>query len=175
MLLAWLFVLTPLVLFLAGFITETYLAFKRLRDPSLTGTYLDFTWELTHTLLVVSVAIFVGLFSQNLVEIAKAVYFGVFTIAIFVGVRTLCYLYLAFIKPRSKKDPLSAIDYVFAYSHIGIVLGLGVLLIQLIPKLLSIDLKANTQFIPWMWPGLFIVLAVGLMPAMSLYRTNKRK
>lgn len=76
MLLAWLFVLTPLVLFLAGFITETYLAFKRLRDPSLTGTYLDFTWELTHTLLVVSVAIFVGLFSQNLVEIAKAVYFA---------------------------------------------------------------------------------------------------
>lgn len=175
MLLAWMFVLVPLVLFLMGFVVETYLSFKRLRDTSLTGRYLDVTWELTHTLLVVAVAIFAGLFSQNLVEIAKAVYFGVFTIAIFVGVRTLCYIYLAFIKPRNKKDPLTVVDYVFAYTHVGIILGLGLLLAQLIPKLLSIDLKANTQFIPWMWPGLFIILAVGLLPALSLYRTNKRK
>jgi hypothetical protein len=173
MVLAWMFVLVPLVLFLVGFVVEAIGAFKRLGSSKPDSNYLDKSWELTHTLLVVTVAVFVGLFSQNLVEIAKAAYLGIFTIATFVGVRTLCYIILFYIQPRNKTSHISLLDYVFAYSYIGIVLGLGLLLAQLVPKLLSIDLVANTQFIPFMWPGLIIVLIVGLLPALSLYKADK--
>lgn len=173
MLLAWMFVLVPLVLFLLGFLFEMYGAFKRLGSNKPDSMYLDTTWELTHTLLVVAVAVFVGLFSQQLTELAKAAYFGVFALAVCVGVRTLCYIYLFYIAARTKTSHTSIIDYVFAYSYVAIVLALGLLLVQLVPKLLSIGLVANTQFIPFMWPGLVIVLAVGLLPALSLYRTKK--
>ncbi len=169
---AWLFILTPLTLFLAGFVMEAYLAFRRLGTKSDSG-YVDATWELTHTLLVVAVAMFVSLFSGNLIEIAKAAFPGMFLTATFVGVRTACYIYTFYIKSPSKQLHRTLVDYVYAWSHAGIVLGLVLLLVRLVPKLFDLNLTVNTQFLPYMWPGLIVILAVGLMPAMSLYRTKR--
>lgn len=173
MLVIWLFVLTPLVLFLAAYIIETYVSFRRLQKPRKGHDYLDATWEVTHTFLVVSVALFVGFFSQNLTEIAYVVFYPLFLTSVFVGVRTLAYIYIFIIRSPKKRNQRTWIDTVFALSHVGVVAGLLYLLAMLIPKLLSIELLANTAFIPWMLPGAALVIVVCSLPLLSLYATKK--
>jgi hypothetical protein len=169
LLIIWIFILTPLVLFLASYIVETYVSIKRLTQPAAGRSYLPATWEITHTFLVVSVALFVGFFSQNLTEIAYVTFYPLFLTAVFVGVRTLAYMYLFIIRDPAVKAR-SWVDIIFAGSHLGVICGLVYLLVALIPKLLSIQLAANTSFIPWMIPGAFLILAACALPIVSLYR-----
>lgn len=173
MILAWMFVLVPLLLFVLGFATEAFISFRRLRNPKKVGPYMDATWEVTHTFLVVAVAMFVSLFSNNLRDIADAVFVGIFTAAAFVGVRGLLYVYLFYVRAPRDRAVVSWLDWVFACSHLGILLGVGILLVQLVPKLFSINLEPNTTFYPMMWPGLLLVLALCVPPIVSLYRTKK--
>lgn len=174
MLLAWLFVLVPLVLYLAAFVVEAVMSFKRLSNPKSGRGYLDATWEITHTFLVVSLAFFINLFSQNLTDIARASFVGLFLAAIFIGARGLMYIYIFYLRPAKKATTRNWADWLFAVSHLGIVAGVVVLLVQLLPVLFRTHLVANTNFIPWMWPGLVIVLALCLLPIMSLYHTKNR-
>lgn len=167
----WIFILTPLVLYLAAFLLEAYMAFARLGNRKASGSYLNATWETTHTFLVVTVALFVAFFSQNLVELANAAFLGVWIAALAIGLRGAAYLYLFYIRrDRSRRD---WIDYSFAYIHLLIVAGLGVMLLQLVPVLLTTELQANTAFIPYMWPGLVLVLILCVPPVMSLYKTPR--
>lgn len=174
MLLAWSFVLIPLVLFLAAFVVEFYKSFKRLSNNKADGSYLSATWEVTHTFLVVSVAYFVSLFSDNLTELAKAAFVGFFLTSVFVGVRGATYIYLFYIRNAAQRKQRNWLDWVFALSHVGIVLGVLVLLAGLVPKLFQIDLQPNTAFVPWMWPGLIVVLSLCVVPIVSLYSTRNK-
>lgn len=174
MLLAWMFVLVPLVLFLAAFVVEFFMSFKRLSNSKADNSYLSATWEVTHTFLVVSVAYFVSLFSNNLTELASAAFVGFFLTASFVGVRGATYIYLFYIRSAVNRKSRDWVDWTFALSHVGIVLGVLVLLAGLVPKLFQIDLEPNTAFVPWMWPGLVIVISLCILPVISLYTTKKR-
>lgn len=167
----WLFILVPLVLYLAAFTMEAYMSFRRLGNQKSTGSYLDATWETTHTFLVVTVALFVSFFSQNLVDLAQALWWGLWVAAVGIGLRGAAYVYLFYI--RSNKSVRNWVDYFFAYVHAVIVAGVGILLWQLLPVLFTIELKPNTEFIPFMWPGLFLVIVLCVPPLMSLYRTPR--
>lgn len=168
----WTFILIPLVLYVAAFVVETVLAFTRLKNRKANHSYLPATWETTHTFLVVSVALFVAFFSQNLVELAEAAWWGIWIAAVGIGLRGAVYVYLFYV--RANRATRNWIDYTFAALHVWIVAGLGVLLVQLIPAILAADLKANTAFIPYMWPGLVLVLGLCVVPLASLYKTPKR-
>lgn len=168
----WAFILTPLALFLAAYLAETYASFSRLKKPSKGRDYLSATWEVTHTFLVVSVALFVGFFSQNLTDIAYVVFYPLFLTSVFVGVRTLAYIYLFMIRDTASKHR-TWVDVVFAISHIGVIIGLVYLLVVLVPKLLTTELIANTNFIPWMIPGAIIILLACSIPILALYKTKR--
>lgn len=172
--LIWIFILTPLALFLIAYTIETYASFKRLVSTQNSQHYLDATWEITHTFLVVSVALFAGFFSSNLREIAYVTFFPLFLTSVFVGIRTLAYIYIFLIRSPKKQQSRSWIDWVFAWSHVGVIFGLAYLLVMLIPTLLTIELKPNVAFIPWMLPGVGIILSLCLLPLIALYSTQKR-
>lgn len=173
MIIIWLFILTPLILFLTAYFVETYLGFKRLVGTRSGREYLDATWEVTHTFLVVTVALFVGFFSSNLKDIAYVTFFPLFFTSVFVGIRTLAYIYIFIIRSPRKQQNRSWIDVVFAWSHVGVIVGLLYLLAVLIPKLLTITLQPNTAFLPWMLPGAALVIALCILPLIALYRTKK--
>ncbi len=172
MLLAWIFVLTPLVLYVAAYLVETVMSFARLRNHKTRHSYLDATWEVTHTFLVMSIAFFANLFSHNLREIASAAFIGIFTAACFIAVRGLLYMYLFYVRPDNKRGARNWADWAFALSHIGILVGVAILLLQLVPALFRADLVVNEQFLPWMWPGLILIGGLCVLPILSLYKTK---
>jgi cytochrome bd-type quinol oxidase subunit 2 len=168
----WIYILTPLVLYLGAFLMEAYMSVKRLGNHKGSGSYLDATWETTHTFLVVTVALFVAFFSQNLVDIAKASWLGLWVAAVGIGLRGAAYIYIFYV--RRNQAVRSWVDYFFAGIHVLIVAGVGILLMQLVPVLFTIDLKPNTEFIPYMWPGLIFILVLCVPPLLSLYRSPRR-
>ena len=169
MIAVWAYVLTPLVLFLAAFTVEAYMSFRRLTVVKPDSPYILHTWETSHTFLVVSVACFVAFFSNNLRELADAAFYGLFLAALFAGVRAVTYLYIFYIRDPAKRTTRNWVDWAYAICHVGMAAGVVLLLVQLLPVLLDTDLQANTQFLPWMWPGLLLVLIICLMPLVSLY------
>lgn len=170
MIAVWAYILTPLVLFLAAFAVEAYMSFRRLRVIKPDSPYMLHTWETSHTFLVVSVACFVAFFSNNLRELADAAFYGLFLAALFAGVRAVTYLYIFYIRDPAKRTTRNVVDWVYAVCHLGMAAGVVLLLVQLLPVLFDTDLDPNTQFLPWMWPGLILVLVICLMPLLSLYR-----
>jgi hypothetical protein len=174
LILIWVYILTPLALFLIAYTIEAYASFKRLIGTKSNQQYLEATWEITHTFLVVSVALFVGFFSSNLREIAYVTFFPLFLTSVFVGIRTLAYIYIFLIRSPKKQQSRSWIDWVFAWSHIGVIIGLAYLLVVLIPTLFTLELKPNVAFIPWMLPGAGVILLICLVPLIALYGTKKR-
>lgn len=172
MITVWIFILIPLVLYLAAFAVEAYMSVRRLGNNRSTGSYLDVTWETTHTFLVVAVALFVSFFTDNLVEISKASFLGLWVAAVGIGLRGAAYIYLFYV--RKQGSVRDWVDYFFAGIHAVIVAGVLILLWQLVPVLFTANLKPNTDFIPYMWPGLILVLALCVPPLLSLYRTPKK-
>lgn len=166
------FILTPLSLFLVAYLYETYISFRRLSQPKKGRHYVDATWEVTHTFLVVSVALFVGFFSSNLTEIAYVTFYPLFLTSVFVGIRTLAYIYIFVIRENKNQMTRSLVDSIFAFSHVGVIIGLLYLLAVLIPKILSIQLIPNTLFIPWMIPGAFAIIVICIIPLFNLYKTR---
>lgn len=169
MIAVWAYILTPLVLFLAAFAVEAFMSFRRLKVIQPDSPYMLHTWETSHTFLVVSVACFAAFFSSNLRELADAAFYGLFLAALFAGVRAVSYLYIFYIREPAKRTTRNWIDWVYAVCHIGMAAGVVLLLVQLLPVLFDTDLQANTQFLPWMWPGLLLVVIICLMPLTSLY------
>ena len=175
MILAWIYILVPLVLFLAAFVLEAYMSFKRLAIVKPDSPYMLHTWETSHTFLVVSVACFAAFFTSNLWELADAAFYGLFLAALFAGVRAMAYVYIFYVRDPAKRLVRNWIDWVYAICHVGMAAGVVVLLVQLLPVLFKTDLQANTQFLPWMWPGLILVLALCSIPVVSLYSSRAAK
>lgn len=172
MITVWIFILIPLVLYLAAFAVEAYMAFARLGNHKAKGSYLDATWETTHTFLVVAVALFVAFFSQNLVDLAQAAFLGLWVAAVGIGLRGAAYVYIFYGRRDTTRRDWA--DQFFAWIHGLIVAGVGILLWQLVPALFTVDLIANTEFLPYMWPGLILILVLCVPPLLSLYNTPRK-
>lgn len=170
---AWLFIFVPLLLFVIAFVIETFLSIKRLKNNKREGSYVSATWEVTHTFLVVAVAMFVSLFSDYLTDIARVSLVGFIIVTIFAGIRGSAYLYIFYIRNPNKRSMRNWIDTLFAFAHLGMVVGLFVLLARLIPEMMRLNPQPNTDFIPWMIPGLILVISLCALPLVSIYNTKK--
>jgi cytochrome bd-type quinol oxidase subunit 2 len=168
----YLLVIIPLGLYLLLFGYETLASFRRLKPSGKSSNaYLNATWEVTHTILIIGVTNFVWLFSSVAKPVGHAMYWGLMVAGFCFIVRAILYVYLFYIKDAGRQR-VGALDWLFAVSHIGVLAGLAYAIIQAIKVLTSHHYTINTQFIPWMWPGLIVILVIGLLPMFHLYRTK---
>lgn len=163
--------LVPVLLFVAAFLYETWLSFVRLNNPRKgRAGYVGATWEVTHTLLVFSVVMLIMTFTQDLVNLADKLFWTTFIAAIALGLRAVLYLYIFY--GRANQTKINWLDWLFAFLH---VIAAGFLVVTVVNALLYIwqeNPVANTQFFPVFIPGLALVIAVCIIPMISLYKTK---
>lgn len=159
--------LVPVLLFVIAFLFETYLSFKRLKStkPSHKG-YVQATWEVTHTLLVIGVVFLVMMFTQNIEGLSSAIFTAAFIAISFLLIRAICYAYIFY---GRKKDKVSIVDWIFAFSHLFAAVFLVIVVIQALWYIYKNNPAPNTQFFPYFLPGLIVVIAIVFIPLVMLY------
>lgn len=171
MVVALILFLVPTLLFVLGFLYETYLSFLRLKNPKAGKSgYVNATWEITHTLLIFAVVMLLMLFSRNIDGIATAIFMSTFMAALALIVRSTLYSYIFF--ARTSKVTNWA-DWLFAVSHVVAALLLVVTVVKALWYIYKNNPPVNTQFIPFFIPGLVVVLAICALPIFMLYATKK--
>lgn len=162
--------LVPVVLFVLAFLYETYLSFKRLKNPKAGKTgYVSATWEVTHTLLVTGVVMLVMMFTQSIEELASAIFLATFLAAVALGVRAVLYTYIFYAREKQKTNWL---DWAFAWSHLAAALLLVIVVVQALWFLYTNNPTPNSQFLPYFIPGELFVLAICIIPIFAIYRTK---
>ncbi len=162
--------LIPTLIFVIAFLYETYLSFRRLKNPKAGKSgYLSATWEVTHTLLVFAVVMLVMMFTQAIDGLSSAIFVATFLAAVALGVRAVLYTYIFYVRKTQKT---SWIDWSFAVTHLLAALLLVVVVVQALWFLYTNNPPANTQFLPYFIPGLIVVLAVCAVPMLVLYKTK---
>lgn len=163
--------LVPTLLFVVGFLYETFLSFKRLQKPKAgKNGYVNATWEVTHTLLVFAVVMLLMMFTKSLDGLASVMFLSTFIALFALAVRAACYMYIFYVRSGQKT---SWIDWTFALSHVVAAGALVVTVVRALWFLYENNPPANTQFLPFFIPGLVVVLAVCAMPILTLYTTKK--
>lgn len=171
---AYLFVLLPIMIYLPFFFVESWAAFRRIGSTSDKGAeYLHITWEMTHTLLIVGINYFIWLFASVIVSVGKAVYWGLIIAGALYIVRGMLYMYLFYGPGVNKKKHDGIADWLFASVHVLIVCCLLYVVIRATIVMYTTDYTINTQFIPWMYPGLLFMVAICAIPLVQLYRQKK--
>lgn len=171
---AYLFVLLPILAYLPFFLVETWAAFRRIGSKTKQGSqYLHVTWEMTHTLLIVGINYFIWLFASVIVAVGKAVYWGLIIAGALYIVRGILYMYLFYGPGMNKKLHNGLADWLFAFVHVLIVACLAYVVIRAGIVLYTTDYTVNTQFLPWMYPGLLLLIAVCAVPLARLYKHKK--
>ncbi len=163
--------LVPTLLFVIAFLYETYLSFARLKDPKKgKQQYVSATWEVTHTLLIFAVVMLMMLFTKNIDGISSAIFLSTFIAAFALIVRLICYVYIFYVR---KKNKITAVDWVFALSHVVAALFLVVTVVKALWYLYKNNPEVNSQFIPYFIPGLLVVIALCAVPMLTIYTTKK--
>lgn len=160
--------LVPTLLFVVAFLYETFLSFVRLKNPKAGKTgYVSATWEITHTLLVTAVVMLVMLFTSVLDGLAGAIFMATFLAAIALGIRSLLYIYIFYVR-ESKKT--SWIDWAFAFTHVIAAALLVVVVLQALAFLITNNPTPNSEFLPYFIPGMMLVVALCFLPIFILYK-----
>lgn len=160
----------PILLFVAGFLYETYLSFRRMGNVKKgQGTYVDVTWEITHTLLVFGVVMMVMLFTKHIDRIAELILVPTFLAMLALFIRGACYMAIFYMQTARIKW----LDWVFALSHVVAALLLVVVVLIFSTFLIVERPSANLQFIPAFLTGLVGILAITIVPIVVLYRYRK--
>lgn len=170
---AWAYVLIylPILLFVLGFLYETYLSFARLKQPKKgRELYVSATWEVTHTLLVFGVVMLLMLHTKVIDKISDAIFVSTFWAAVFLGLRGALYIYIFYV--RKKANTINWLDWSFALTHVVAALLLVVVVLQASWFLISEKPEVNLQFIPAFLPGLALILAVVAIPILTLYKSK---
>ena len=168
MLAVYLLIYVPIILFVVAFLYETYLSFSRINARKKnSATYVDATWEVTHTLLVFAVVMMVMLYTKHIDRIADLILMPAFLAMTALLVRGAAYIALFYIYENRR---IKWLDWLFALSHV-VAAGLLVVVVMIFSGFLLIERpQANTQFVPAFLIGLVIVGAVSVVPALTLYR-----
>lgn len=163
--------LVPVVLFVTAFLYETYLSFRRLRNPKAGKSgYLNATWEVTHTLLVAAVVMLVMMFTSSIEGLSAAIFLATFLAAVALGVRAVLYIYIFYVRQDTTRT--NWIDWTFAVTHVLAAAFLVVVVLQALWFLYKNNPPANTQFLPYFVPGMIFVLLVTAVPLLVLYKTK---
>lgn len=171
---AYAFVVIPILAYLPFFFVETWAAFKRIgkKTPS-SDEYLHVTWEMTHTLLIIGVNYFIWLFASILVKVGQAVYWGLITVGALFLIRAALYVYIYYGGGAKSKLHNGWTDWLFAITHVAIILCLLYVVIRATIVLITHDYTINTQFLPWMYPGLVFLVIICAAPLVRLYRVKR--
>jgi len=162
--LANLFVAVPLGLYVLAFSYETFAAFRRIAKPS---GYINATWEITHTLLVLAITNFTWLWSDAMVAVAHEAYWGLIVAAAAFVLRAILYIYLFFAAPNGKHP---AASWLFALCHAAMFVGLVYAIVATVHVLSTQDYAVNDQLIPYMWPSLVASVVICALPVLQSYR-----
>lgn len=171
--LPYLFVIIPFAVYLPMFGYETLTSLNRLGKKSLRRSYPSATWEITHTFLIIGITNFIWLFSDIATEVAKATFLGLILVGFWFLLRALLYLYLFLVKDNTQPHGVGPSDVLFGAAHLGMLSALIYTFVQAIQVMMDIPYSINSQFIPFMWPGLILLVVLGTLPIMQLYRTKK--
>lgn len=162
--------LIPVVLFVLAFLYETFLSFRRLKNPKAGKSgYVTATWEVTHTLLVTGVVMLVMMFTQSIDQLAAAIFWATFLSAVALGVRGVLYTYIFYVREKPKTN---WIDWAFAWSHLAAALLLVIVVVQALWYLYKNNPTPNTQFLPYFIPGVIVVIAICAVPILTIYKTK---
>ena len=164
MILATLFVAVPLALYGLAFSYETYVAFRRLGNH---GPYVNVTWEITHTLLVLALTNFTWLWSDAMVAVGQAAYWGLIIATAAFVLRAILYLYLFYVSPKVAH---AVADWLFAVCHLVMLSGLAYAVVAAKRVLMTQNYAVNEQLIPYMLPALVAVVVICAVPVWQSYR-----
>ncbi len=165
--LTYILFLLPLVLFVVGFLYETYLSFRRLADPKAGKTgYVTATWEITHTLLIAAVVVLVMMFSHSIDGIAETIFTSTFVAAAALTVRYATYTYIFYVRETKK---ISWVDWTFAFSHVVAAVALVVSVVRVLWFLYQNNPSVNDQFLSLFVPGLIVTIVICAVPMAYLY------
>lgn len=161
------FVGVPLGLYLLALLYETVAAFRRLEHHS---AYLSATWEITHTLLVLALTNFTWLWSDAIVAVGQAAYWGVIVAVAAFAVREILYIYLFYIARPGRH---TGVGWLFASAHVAMFVGLAYAAVAALGALHARVYGVNVQLLPYMWPALIAVVALSALPIWQSYRQKK--
>ena len=172
MIVYWLPVLIPILLYVILFSIELVFSFRRLTAHAHIDQYFQISWEITHTLLIVGVSTFLWVFSDLVPLVGSDVY----TLLLFVGVlfflRAITYALIFYVWP-GERHPMT--DWLFACSHVGLFALLTTIIIKVGYRVAHTSYHANTELLPYVWPGVILIIAVSLVPVIQGYMTWKEK
>ncbi len=164
-------VLVPLLLYLAAFIYETFLSFKRLRNPKKgRAGYVGGAWELLILLLLFCALVMLVTFTQDLIRLADTLFWTTFIAAIALGLRAVAYLYIFY--GRANQYKINWMDWTFAFMHLIAAVFLVITAVNAMLFIWQNNPVANTQFFPIFIPGLALLIAVCIIPMVVLYKTK---
>jgi cytochrome bd-type quinol oxidase subunit 2 len=168
---AMLLFLIPTLLFVIGFLYETYLSFKRLKNPKNGKSgYVSATWEVTHTLLIFAVVMLMMLFTKSIDGLSSAIFLSTFVAAFALIIRLICYVYIFYVR---KKNKTGTVDWIFALSHVIAAIFLVITVVNALWFIYKNSPEVNSQFIPYFIPGLLVVIALCAVPMLTIYSTKK--
>lgn len=165
-------ILIPLFFYFPMFLYETYIAFIRIGKPhNEGGAYLHATWEVTHTLLILSINNFVWLYSTAVVAVGREVFVPLlFFGAVFI-VRAILYIRLFYFKPTLKSNMI--LDKLFAWLHIVMLMSLCIVLVKTFTLMINGNYSPNYVVLQLLYPGIFLIFPIICMPLYFLYKTKR--
>lgn len=171
---AYMFVLLPILAYLPFFFIETWVAFRRIGNKGeKAGEYVHVTWEITHTLLIVGVNYFIWLFASVIVPVGAAVYWGLILAGALYIVRAILYIQLFYNSDNKSSKHNGLDDWAFAIVHLLIIFCLLYVVVRAAIVLITTEYTVNTQFLPWMYPGLIFMALICVVPFIRLYGHKK--
>lgn len=162
--LATLFVAVPLGLYAITFSYETFAAFSRLAKKE--SDYVNVTWEITHTLLVLALTNFTWLWSDAMIAVAQAAYWGLIVVAAAFVLRAIFYVYLFHASAGTNK----LVGWLFALMHLVMLAGLAYTVVAAVQVLTAHTYAVNDNLLPYMWPALVASLVICAIPVWQSYR-----
>jgi hypothetical protein len=146
------------------------MSFERLKTTK-KERYPKASWEIIHTTLVIAFATFMITHGPMLPEIAPLILFPFMLALLGFFLRGTCQLYIFFGREDSRKH--TWIDWVFALSHLVILLPFLYAIIVVTAYLLTHQLTVLTDMFSWFLPGLIVGVAINLVPILYVLREQR--
>jgi cytochrome bd-type quinol oxidase subunit 2 len=159
--------LIPVFFYVILFIYETYLAYRKAVRKDHKRNYVEVTWEMTHTLLIIGLILLFNYYSRSLSSLATAIFAPAFLAGLFIFIRGTLYTYIFYV---SKKAYSKFIDWLFFIVHVLALVFLAITVVKVIKFVIANHPVSNNNFLPYFIPGEILTLALILGPMIYLYR-----
>lgn len=159
--------LIPIFIYVVLFSYETILSLKKALIRNSKRNYVEITWEMTHTLLIIGLILYFVFYSDSLYAISEYIFPAAFIAGSFLVMRGILYTYIFYV---SKDLHNRIVDWLFFLSHLGALASLGLVATRMILFVVRNHPSSNSNFLPYFIPGEILTLALILGPMYFLYR-----